>query len=220
MANQAATAWSPWPLWILCLVHHFAPAEGVSCLKCLLLSGPQPGMFLPDVGNFLCSLNSVICSMRSTLTLYSKSEASSSPPCFAPIFPCFTFPHGIHHWPGYCFICVLGFLFVVCSCSAVSTGQDFCLLVPGCISEPRVAPATWQLLLFGCSVVSNSLRSHGLQHSRLPCPSLSPRVCSNSLSKWVHWVDDDIQPFHPLLPPSPPAISLSQNQGLFRWVTW
>ena len=26
----------------------------------------------------------------------------------------------------------------------------------------------------------DSLRAHGLQHARLPCPSLSPRVCSNS----------------------------------------
>ena len=36
------------------------------------------------------------------------------------------------------------------------------------------------LLLFSCSVVSDSLQPHGLQHSRLPCPSLSPGVCSNS----------------------------------------
>ena len=38
------------------------------------------------------------------------------------------------------------------------------------------------------SVVSNSLQSHELQHTRLPCPSLSPRVCSNScpLSQWFH----------------------------------
>ena len=33
---------------------------------------------------------------------------------------------------------------------------------------------------FSHSVVSDSLRSHGLQHTRLPCPLLSPRVCSNS----------------------------------------
>ena len=33
---------------------------------------------------------------------------------------------------------------------------------------------------FSCSVVSNSLRPHGLQDARLPCPSLSPAVCSNS----------------------------------------
>ena len=36
------------------------------------------------------------------------------------------------------------------------------------------------LLLFSHSVVSDSLLLHGLQHARLPCPSLSPRVCSNS----------------------------------------
>ena len=36
------------------------------------------------------------------------------------------------------------------------------------------------LLLFICSVMSSSLRSHGLQHARLPCPSLFPRICSSS----------------------------------------
>ena len=36
--------------------------------------------------------------------------------------------------------------------------------------------------------MSNSLQPHGLQHSRLPCPSLCPEVCSNScpLSQWCH----------------------------------
>ena len=33
---------------------------------------------------------------------------------------------------------------------------------------------------FSRSVVSDPLRPHGLQHGRLPCPSLSPGVCSNS----------------------------------------
>ena len=33
---------------------------------------------------------------------------------------------------------------------------------------------------FSCSVVSNSLRPHGLQHPRLPCPSPTPGVYSNS----------------------------------------
>ena len=31
-----------------------------------------------------------------------------------------------------------------------------------------------------------------------------------------HWVSDAIQPFHPLLPPSPPALNFSQHQGLFQ----
>ena len=33
----------------------------------------------------------------------------------------------------------------------------------------------------------------------------------------VHWVGDTIQPSHPLLSPSPPAINLSQHQGFFKW---
>ena len=34
----------------------------------------------------------------------------------------------------------------------------------------------------------------------------------------VHWVSDTIQPSHPLSSPSPPALNLSQFQGLFKWV--
>ena len=43
-------------------------------------------------------------------------------------------------------------------------------------------------MLFTRSVVSDSLLPHGLQKTRLPCPSLSPGVCSNScpLSQWCH----------------------------------
>ena len=56
-----------------------------------------------------------------------------------------------------------------------------------------------------------TLRSHGLQHSRLLCPSPTPRACSNSL----HWVGDAILPSHSLLSPSPSAFNLSQHQGSF-----
>ena len=45
-------------------------------------------------------------------------------------------------------------------------------------------------------VVSDYLWPHGLQHARLPCPSLFPRVCSKS---HVRWVSDAIQWSHPLL---------------------
>ena len=34
----------------------------------------------------------------------------------------------------------------------------------------------------------------------------------------VHWVDDALQPSHPLSSPSPPALEFSQCQGLFQWV--
>ena len=42
---------------------------------------------------------------------------------------------------------------------------------------------------FSCSVVSDSLRPYGLQHARLPCPSPTPGIYSNScpLSLWCHW---------------------------------
>ena len=41
---------------------------------------------------------------------------------------------------------------------------------------------------FSCSVMSESLQPHGLQHARPPCPSPTPRVYSNScpLSWWCH----------------------------------
>ena len=68
---------------------------------------------------------------------------------------------------------------------------------------------------FSHSVVSDSLRLHGLQHDRLPCPSPTPRAYMNS----IHWVSDAIQPSHPLSAPFPPAFNLSQLQGLFQWVS-
>ena len=54
------------------------------------------------------------------------------------------------------------------------------------------------LLLFSHSVVSCCFQSHGLQHSRLPCPSRSPRACSNScpLSRWCHpTISSSVVPF-------------------------
>ena len=36
---------------------------------------------------------------------------------------------------------------------------------------------------------------------------------------YVHWVGDAIQPSHSLSSPSPPALNLSQHQGLFKWVS-
>ena len=62
---------------------------------------------------------------------------------------------------------------------------------------------------FSCSDVSNSLRPDGLQHTRSPCPSPTPEVCSNSCPL----VGDAIQPSDPLSSPSPPTFHLSQRQG-------
>ena len=56
----------------------------------------------------------------------------------------------------------------------------------------------------------DSLRPHGLQHSKPPCPSPTPGVYPNSCPL----SGDAIQPSHPLLSPSPPTFNLSQHQGL------
>ena len=55
---------------------------------------------------------------------------------------------------------------------------------------------------FSCSVVSDSLGPHGLQHARRPCPSLTPGVYSNSctLSQWCHpTISSSVIPFCPCL---------------------
>ena len=56
-----------------------------------------------------------------------------------------------------------------------------------------------------------ALLPHGLQHTRLPCPSPSPRACSNScpLSRWCH------PTISPLLSPSPPAFKSFPASGSF-----
>ena len=51
---------------------------------------------------------------------------------------------------------------------------------------------------FGRSVMYDSLWPHGLKHARLPCPSPSPKICSNSnpLSQWCHpTISSSVVPF-------------------------
>ena len=68
--------------------------------------------------------------------------------------------------------------------------------------------------LFSCSVMSNSLQPHGLQHVRLPYPPLSPGVYSSScpLSQWCYLT---ISPSATLVYF---AFNLSLPQDLFKWV--
>ena len=54
------------------------------------------------------------------------------------------------------------------------------------------------MLLFSHSVMSDSLHPHGLQHARLPCPSPTPRACSNSYpsSQWCRpTISSSVIPF-------------------------
>ena len=68
---------------------------------------------------------------------------------------------------------------------------------------------------FSCSVLSDSLWPHEPQHAWPPCPSPTPRVHPTHF----HQVYDAIQPSHPPLSPSPSALTLSQHQSLFQWVS-
>ena len=65
------------------------------------------------------------------------------------------------------------------------------------------------------SVVSDSWRPNGLQHARLPCPSLSPRACSNScpLSWWCHkTISSSVIPFSSCLQSFPASGSFPMSQ--------
>ena len=68
---------------------------------------------------------------------------------------------------------------------------------------------------FSHSVVSDSRRPHGLQHTRLPCPSPMPWACSNScpLSRWCHaTISSSVVPFFSCLQSFPASGSFPVSQ--------
>ena len=68
---------------------------------------------------------------------------------------------------------------------------------------------------FSCSVVSDSLRPHRLQHARPPCPSPTPGACSNScpLSWWGHpTISSSVIPFSSCLQSFPASGSFTMSQ--------
>ena len=71
------------------------------------------------------------------------------------------------------------------------------------------------MFLFGCSVVSNTWRPHGLQHTMFPCPSLFTGVCSNScpLSWWCNpTISSSGAPFSSFLQSFPASGSFPMSQ--------
>ena len=72
----------------------------------------------------------------------------------------------------------------------------------------------WGLFAQSCSVMSDSLTPHGLQHARLLCPSISPGICSNScqLSQWCYSIISSSVTLFPF--------NLSQNLSLCQWVSF
>ena len=82
--------------------------------------------------------------------------------------------------------------------------------------KTTLAAICWSdFIQFSHSVVTNSLWPCGLQLARLPCPSPTPRACSNSSpSRWCH------PAISSSVSPSPPAFNLSHHQGLYHWVSY
>ena len=72
---------------------------------------------------------------------------------------------------------------------------------------------------FSLSVVSDSLWPHGLQHTRPPCSSPTPRAYPNScpLSRWCHpTISSSVVPFSSCLQSFPESGSFPMSQ-LFAW---
>ena len=79
--------------------------------------------------------------------------------------------------------------FIVCRCLHCSFEHHFIYFLVICMSP---------FSQFSRSVMSNSLRPHGLQYARPPCPSPTPRVYSNSCpsSRWCHpTISSSVVPF-------------------------
>ena len=74
---------------------------------------------------------------------------------------------------------------------------------------------------FSRSVVSDSLRPHGLQHARLTCPSPTPGACSNSCpsSWWGHPTISSSVILFLLLPSIFPSIRVFSNESVLR-IQW
>ena len=87
------------------------------------------------------------------------------------------------------------------------------------LKNPPANAGVWSLIQEDSTSVqspsqSDSLWLLGLQHARLPCPSLAPRAYSNScpLCQWCHLtISSSVVPFSSHL-------NLSQHQGLFQCV--
>ena len=93
-----------------------------------------------------------------------------------------------------------------------------CSLLPWVIrafvSDPGVSYFVCVSVQFSSSVVSNSLRPHGLQHGRFPCPPTSG-ACSNSCPSnlWYHpTVSSSVIPFSPCLQSCPASVSFLMSQ--------
>ena len=213
---------------ILCFLKYFLLLPAfmfvfIICFSCLVLAGRIPGTEepggLPSMGSHrvghdwsdlaaAAAAVFLICLvMLSWLWIMFQKEGPAS-------------------WSGYSpptlflgLFSVLGFFLWIGILGTALDGQDI---------------IEWGLSIGKCCVKregSQALRIPGcccsvVQSCLTPC---NPMDCSTPgfsvlhhllelAQTYVHWVSDAVQPSHSLSSPSPPAVSLSQHQGLFQWV--
>ena len=84
---------------------------------------------------------------------------------------------------------------------------------------PFKKPFSWYSFFvsvhFSCSVMSDSLQPHGLQHARLPCPSPTSGVYSNSCPshRWCHpTISSSVIPFSSCLQSFPASGSFPMSR--------
>ena len=126
-------------------------------------------------------------------------------------------------------VCLLWekYLIIGAVCLYLPSTRTCCLTVPPSLALLRVTQSGGVSLIllspdecsvqFSRSVMSDSLRSHGLQHTRPPCPSPTPGVYPNScpLSRWCHpTISSSVVPFSSC-PQSFPASGSFQMSQLF-----
>ena len=104
-------------------------------------------------------------------------------------------------------------------CTSTSWGSDnlcnflkITQLINGENGTPSTSHSPFSSVAQSCPTLCDSMNrsTPGLPvHHQLP----------ESTQTHVHRVNDAIWPSHPLLSPSPPALNLSQHQGLLKWVS-
>ena len=107
------------------------------------------------------------------------------------------------------------------SSSLLNENNSFLMVISLQLNQVTQLETSRHTVQFCHSVVCNSLRPCGLQHTRLPCPSPTPRDCLNScpLSRWCHLTISSS--VHPLLflPSIFPSIRIFSNESVLR-IRW
>ena len=111
------------------------------------------------------------------------------------------------------------------SLDSILKSRDNTLLTNVHIVKAMIFP----VVMYGCE--SWTIKKAVIVQSLMTCPTLCNAMEFSTPSfpvhlylpgfvqTLVHWVGDAIQPSHHLSPPAPPALILSQHQGLFQWVS-